>query len=95
MWRRNRDTEGWKLKETDDSSLVSTHSLTSLDTTCVGAHGPDFAADATYSPMTNGDEDKSMMDHRLGAKLTTWSLYAAMSDLTPVVPRFKKDLEAL
>ena len=60
----------------DDSSLVSTHALTSLDTTQTGAHGLDLDGDATYSPETNKDEDKATMDHRLEAKLTTGSLYA-------------------
>ena len=45
MWRGNRDAKVWKLKETDDSSLVSVHSLTSLDATLEGVHGLDSVAD--------------------------------------------------
>ena len=71
MWRGNRDAEGWKLKETDDSSLVSAHLLTSLDVTRAGAHVLDLAADSTYSPTTNEDMDEAAMDQRLDAKLTT------------------------
>ena len=95
MWRGNRDAEGWKLNETDDSSLVSAHSLTSLDVTRAGAHGLNLAADSTYSPTTSEDVDEAAMDHRMETKLTTGSLYAPASGQTPAVPRFKKDLEAL
>ena len=95
MWRGNRDAEGWKVKETDDSSLVSAYSLTSLDATRAGARGLNLAAHATYSPETNKDEDEAAIDYRLEAKLTTGSLYTPISGLTPIVPRFKKDLEAI
>ena len=71
MWRGNRDAKGWKLKETDDSSLVSAHLLTSLDATWADAHGLDLAVDLPYSPTTNEDEDEATMDHRFDAKLTT------------------------
>ena len=95
MCRGNRDTKGWKLKETDNSSLVSAHSGTSLDVTQEGAHGLDLAADLTYSPTTNKDEDEAAMDHRLNTNLTTGSIYAPTSGHTPTVPRFRIDLEAL
>ena len=95
MWRGNRDAEGWKPNETDDSSLVSAHSLTSLDVTWVGARGLDLATDSTYSPMTNKDVDEAAMDHWTESKLTTGSIYAPASGQTPAVPRFKKDLEVL
>ena len=95
MLMGNKDAEGWKLNETDNSSLVSAHSLTSLDVTRVGAHGLDLAADSTYSPETNKDVDEAAMDHQIESKLTTGSLYAPASGQTPAVSRFKKDLEAL
>ena len=67
MWRGNRGPEPWKLKEKYDSSVVSVRSLTSLDVTHAGAHGLDLAADSTYSPKKNEDEDEAAMDHRLEA----------------------------
>ena len=95
IWRGNRDAEDWKLNETDDSSVVSAHSLTSLYATRAGAHGLDLITDATYSLRMNGDEDEAAMDHRLEAKLATGLLYTLTPGLTPIATRFKKDLEVL
>ena len=91
MWRRNRD----KVKEIYDSSLVSAHSLKSLDTTRAGARGLDLATDVTYSPEMIKDEDEAVIDHRLQAKLTTGLLSAPTSGLTPIMTRFKKYFVAL
>ena len=43
IWRGNRNTKGWKLKETDDSSLVSIHSLINLDVACLASSVADMS----------------------------------------------------
>ena len=72
----NRDTEGWKLKKIDDSSLISAQSLTSLDATREGVHGLDLVTDATYSPVGNEDEDKAVLKYWLNNKMDNGSIYA-------------------
>ena len=95
MWRGGRDAEGWKLKEADDSSIMSNQSLESLDITRAGAHGLDLAGTATYSPNYHEDEDEARADHRLDRRFTKGTLYAPSTGLTPAVPRLKADLAAL
>ena len=73
----NRDIEGWKLTETDDSSLISAQFLASLGGTQVGAHGLVLAADAKYSPMgNNGEEGAALIDCWLDSKMDKDSVYA-------------------
>ena len=66
MWRGGRGTEGWKLKEGNNSSLLTTVSLDSLEDTRAGAHGKNLGRVASYNPNTNEDEDAAaIMDHML------------------------------
>ncbi len=95
MWRGNRDAEGWKIKENDDSSLASAHSLTSLDVTRAGAHGLDLDRDATYLPSENDDEDEAAVDCRVDHLLGRERRYAPESGMTPIVPRLVRDVGAL
>ena len=61
--------------------MVSAFSLTSFDASQVGACGLDLATDATYSPMSNEDEDEDEadLDYRLDSKIATGSIYVPTS----------------
>ena len=95
MWRGNRDAEGWKLRETDDSSLASNKSLTSLDITRAGSHGLNLDKEATFSPTTSDPQEAAVVNHLLHRSTSSLPLHAPPSGLTPAVPRFLDDLKAL
>ena len=75
MWRGGRDAEGWKLRETEDSSITSAHSITSLDVTRAGAHGLDLGREASYSPDSKEDEDEDAVGQRLSRLNSTETVY--------------------
>ena len=74
MWRGGRDAEGWKLRETYDSSITSLQLLETLDVTRGGAHGLNLAMGAAYDPNNcedeDEDEDEAAADHRLDRRFT-------------------------
>ena len=92
-WRGGRDEEGWKAK--DDASIVSAHTVTSLDVTRSGAHGVNLDVAASYAPDVKEDEDEAGMDHRLCRKLGEARVYAPSSGITRAVPRLLDDVRAL
>jgi hypothetical protein len=68
-WRGGRDAKGWMVKESDDSSIGSNHSLGSLDDTRAGDHGRNLDKVATYPPEGGGDEDETVASHQIRIKL--------------------------
>ncbi len=51
------------MKESDDSSIGSNHSLGSLDDIRAGDHGRNLDKVATYAPEGGGDEDEAAASH--------------------------------
>ena len=96
MWRGGRDEEGWKLKEvSDDSSVISEKSVSSLDATRAGRHGRDLDRDSAYLPGRCEDEDTAAASHRMSLKFGKEHVYAPEDGLTTPAPRLKDDIAAL
>jgi len=95
MWRGGRDAEGWKLSETDNSSIMSLQSFESLDVTRGGAHVLNLAMGAAYDPNKCEDEDEAAADHRLDRHFAKGRLYAPSTGVLSALPRLHTDLAAL
>lgn len=96
MWRGGRDEQGYKIKDTDDSSLATNQSTSSLDYTRGEAHGATPIGDVAYVPRKQVTEDEAGLDHHMAARAGEERIAHAPSDgVTTAVPRLKDDIAAL
>ena len=117
MWRGGRDSEGWKLAVTnakteadlsDDESIISSHSVSSLDVTRAGSHGLDLGRQATFDIYNPLDDEDAACSYSLRRTMGPSNhlfeeeeeeghapLRAPKSGLTPTVPRLLQDIYAL
>ena len=70
-----RDTDGWKLKEGDDSSITLLNSLRSLDVIRAGVHGLDLGLAALFYATCGKDKDEAAANHWLAVKLGEEHVY--------------------